>query len=96
MNNKKQTQTAKKFQPKVKQPRNFKFWLSSIFYTFLFLKTIQLARFLMAFSYTIPKEQLKTNMVSFTNKDLNQMNPEVITKLLDELEQMKKKRKNNN
>jgi hypothetical protein len=94
--NKKQTQSAKKFQPKPQPIRSFKFWIGTIFYTFLFLKTVQLARFMIAFSYSVPKEQLRTNMISFNAKDMKALNPDIIHKYLDELEKFKEERKKNN
>ncbi len=94
--NKKPTQTAQKFKPKVQKVRDMKFWLGTLFYTFLFFKSIQLARFMISFSYTIPKEQMKTNMISFSNKDVKVLKPDVIHKYLDELEKMKEERKKNN
>lgn len=94
--NKKQTQTAKKFQPKIKQQRGVKFWLGTLGYTFLLIKSIQLARFMISFSYTVPKEQMKTNMISFNTKDIKILKPDVIQKYLDELEQMKEARKKKN
>jgi hypothetical protein len=91
--NKKQTETAKKFQPKVKRTRGVKFWIGTVVYTFIFLKTIQLSRYMISFSYSIPTEQMKTNMLSFNIKDMKSLKPEVIQKYLDELEKMKNDRK---
>jgi hypothetical protein len=101
------SETMKKFKPPQNTQKNLlqryfasnknfrspKFWLTNLLAIFLFCKTIQLFFFMQAFSYTIPKEQMRSNMISL-NKAKG-MKPDVLHKLLDDLERMKEERKKN-
>jgi hypothetical protein len=98
MNNKKKTysQTSKIFKANKSRSRNpISILLSTIIYSFIFFKTIQLGLFMNAFSYTIPKEMMKTNMLILNTKDLKNLKPEILNKYLDELEKKKEERKKN-
>ena len=98
MNNKKKTKadSSKIFKSnRNKSKSRFSIVLSTIIYSFLLIKSIQLGLFMNAFSYTIPKEMMKNNMIIMNSKDIKNLKPELLNKYLDELEKMKEERKKN-
>jgi hypothetical protein len=97
------TKTSSKFKPIAgeslmsrfvrtnKNIKSVKFWLYNILSVFFLVKTIQLFFFMKEFSYSIPKEQMKVNMINI-NAGKN-MKPEILHEYLDQLEREKEKRK---
>jgi hypothetical protein len=99
------TESHKKFKPKEndtkslfsqylktnKNIKTLKFWFLNVLTAFFILKSLQFFIFIKEFSYTIPKEQMKVNMLNLhTAKG---MKPEILHKYLDELEAQKEERK---
>jgi hypothetical protein len=100
--NQTKSESIKKFKPQSetllsrfiktnKNIKSFKFWFYNILSIFFFIKTIQLFLFMKEFSYSVPKEQMKVNMMNINT--MRNMKPDVLHKYLDDLEKQKEERK---